>query len=242
MKFTVEFHNNALVRKGRPAFASHTLKQLPTAQGEDRRHIIHGATISDLLVELFNRTLQEQGINALQALIDRLLAHIKSCVRIQMPASFKKKIEKVITYAFGKLSNLVVGSSTANQGIEKARKSISTIRKELDNYCAADVMSFANIKAEALRLIQAKLNTTSGTGEVAGYRVWILQLLKQSVEKANDTVEIIKILADFEFSCTLDIVHDGTTKQQNIWGITTANRLQQAIRDGDNATILTILV
>jgi hypothetical protein len=245
MSFKVTLTDNQLSRTGRPAFLKSTNENIIVQQGEDRRHILHGATqITDVLIDLFNRIIRKQGISALAQLIDGFLSGFRQrgiSFKIAKTASLVKKVEKVIIIAFSKEQNLVAGSAVQNQGIEKARETIHSIWSKLTDYCAAGSRNLAETKTKALSLIVKSLSS-SGDGEIAKYRVWILKLLEESVKNISKATGLFKLLSDFEFSCTLDIVHNGTTKEQNIWGLQMAGRLHRAILLEDEETIYEVLL
>ena len=228
-KFAVEFKDNKLVRRNRPPFISSTTKTLKVKKGEDRRHILHGATqITDVIINALNLVLSNYSKQKCEAIVDEGLNNFKTqgiSYRMPKTASLIKKVEKLIAIAFSKQKNLVVGSATANQGIEKARSSIASIRNKLDEYCI-NLRSFNDIKDNTLELINSVLR--GGSGEIAKYRLRILNLLYNTVDQTIDVIGINSALYDFQFSCTLDIVHENTTKAQNIWGLTMANKLQRA--------------
>lgn len=246
-KFQVIRQDGKMVRKNRPSFISSTTKKMKVKKGEeDRRHILHGATqISDKLIDLFNHVEENEGNDAANKLADKSLVKLRKKARFNKlgeNATLEKKVEKIITLCFSRRDNLVVGSKSANQGIEKARGSIKSLRKELDEYCAKDLRGFESTKTEAKKIAEAKLKTTSN-GDVARYRLAIMQELNKSIENASNEKELNDILYDFEFSCTLDIVHESSTKEQNIWGITMANKLHRAsVCKYDPQGILDILI
>ena len=230
-KFQVSFVNNTLSRRGRPAFISSTTRTLTVTAGEDRRHILHGATqITDVFILALNWVIARDELKECEQLVDRLLTRCRNKnIPFMLPnnAVFVKKVEKLVTIAFSRQENLIVGSAIANQGIEKARASIAVIRNKLDKYCCIGVRTFAEILNKTITLIDNA--SAGGPGEISQYRSRIMRLLARSITKASDTVSLGRILRDFEFSCTLDIVHDNSTKKQNIWGINMANKVQEAI-------------
>jgi len=247
MPLKILFENKKLVRKGRPAFSASTNRNIPVIKGlEDRRHILHGATqITDVLIGSFNRVIKKKGIVGLKKVINGLQRRLKAegyKIATTAKSPLEAKLEEIITIAFGKEENLVAGLAVQNQGIEKARKTINVIRAKLDDYCAGeDIRNLAEIRSKVVELINTSLDNNR-SGRVAMYRTWILKVLKEAIEKAKDEVEIIRTLDAFEFSCTLDIVHDKTTKEQNIWGLIMANRLHQAISNCDEESIYDVLL
>jgi hypothetical protein len=243
MSFKVTLTNNQLTRTGRPDFISSTTKAIAVNHGEDRRHVFHGATqISDVLIESFNRIIRVYGITKLEEIIDRALQYFRSCgIKFKAAKDLVAKVTKVITIAFSSKKNLVVGSAIQNQGIEKARESICTIREKLGHYCLQDLRTFRQMQAETMKLIGNSI-ASSGKGDISQYRKQILELLQEAVTEALDILALVNILHEFEFSCTLDIMHDGTSKEQNIWGMTMANRLYRAIENKDENSIHQVLL
>ncbi len=240
MSFVVSTENNLLTRKGRPAFLPSTNKSLPVQKGQDRRHILHGAVqITDVLIKTFNWVISKHGIATCMNIINEYLISYKTDMRFRMPTSDKEKIRLLITIAFSNPRNLVVGSSTHNQGIEKARSSIVAIKSKLNEYCI-ELRSFEEIKTEAINLINNVLK--GGNGAIARHRLWILNILKSTLTASLNVLDLNYALHDFEFSCTLDICHDGTTKDQNIWGLQMANNLQKAINNEDAEGVFKILL
>lgn len=239
-KVTLDRNRKQVSRSGRPVF-TFSAKNIAVRKGEDRRHILHGATqISDVLIIVFNRILAKVGPQGLENTLDTYL-HLLCGIKFQAVVGLEQKAAKVITIAFSRRENLVVGGAIENQGIEKARESIHTIKVKLDRYCIDDLRSFEKIKSTALSLIKDSLKNKAN-GKVARYRVWILELLEQAVEGVSNICTLVEIFSNFEFSCTLDIVHNGTTKEQNIWGLTMANKLHQAIGDHDDKAICKVLL
>lgn len=232
--------------KGRPSFPSKVYRDLPALKGlEDRRHILHGATqIRDVLLDSFNRTLKKEGIKFFKEYISELYYDLRLdnfIIEKEISLDLSDKIQSIITAAFSKEENLVAGFAVHNRGIEKARECIHSIRNKLDYFCAQDVFGFEEIKKKTIELIDESLSHHS-EGKISLYKTWILLVLSDSIHLSEDEVEIIRILKDFEFSCTLDIVHDKTTKEQNIWGLRKANKLQRAIQNEDEEEIRNILL
>jgi hypothetical protein len=126
-----------------------------------------------VLIDAFNYEIESKGLDYLEKLNDNLLKNNKqegneaNSVNLHQP--LVEKVKKLITIAFSNKQNLVAGPSIANQGIEKARKSIQTIIKRLDEYCLYEFRSFDQVRARALRLLEASLRTRS-EGKVVQYR------------------------------------------------------------------------
>jgi hypothetical protein len=241
MSSLVSIVNGLLISKGRPAFLSSTNKALPVQKGQDRRHILHGAVqITDVLIKAFNWIISKHGFITCMNIVDQYLILYKTTgMRFNIPASEKDRIRKLITIAFGNPRNLVVGSSVCNQGIEKARSSIVGINCKLNEYCI-ELRSFQEIKSRATQLINNVLK--GGSGAISKHRLWILNILKNTVKASMNVLALNYALQDFKFSCTLDVCHDGTTKIQNIWGLNMANNLQKTIVDKDTNGIFKILL
>ena len=241
-KFIVSIDNDLLIRKGRPDFLNSTNKALPVQKGqEDRRHILHGAVqITDVLIQTLNWIISKHGLAACMNIVNKYLTLYKANgMRFSMPVSDKDKIRKLITIAFGNTRNLVVGSAVCNQGIEKARSSIVAIKSKLNEYCI-ELRSFEDIKTKATLLINNVLKDDNGA--ISKHRLWILGILKNTVEASLNVLDLNYALHEFEFSCTLDICHDGITKEKNIWGLKMANNLQKAINNEDVERIFKILL
>lgn len=151
------------------------------------------------------------------------------------------KIKELITIAFGKETNLIAGFAVENQGVEKARQATKMIKEALNNYCAIDLRNFEEIQSTALQLIDKNLNHEKER-QVVMYKEWILGVLRDSIQMVTNEMEIISILHDFEFSCTLDILHEKTNKEQNIRGLSMANRLYKAILTHNEEDIYSILL
>lgn len=244
--FHVTMENNRLVRRGRPTFPPSIYKDIIAISGvEDRRHMLHGATqISDILIDSFNRIIEKDGIKALNDKIDMLIKDLSSKghkLRMKPGIALEDKVKKVIAAAFCRKDNLVAGLAVENRGIEKARQAINGIRESIDNYCVKYEPTDSDLKQNTLKIIDAKI-MHSTSGEVSVYKSWILSVLRESISEAKEVIDIIRILDDFQFSCTLDIEHECTTKEQNMWGLFTANKLNKAISEHDEDTIYDVLL
>lgn len=243
--FKVSIVNGELVRNGRPQFINLIVENMLVEKWQDRRHVLHGATqITDVLMGSFNRFLRRRGALKLESRLDKALRRFKRRginFNLSEEPTLLEKARKVIIIAFSNEQNLVVGSKVANQGIEKARESIHSILRGLESYYGDGARGFAEMQAKALAMIASKLRTRA-TGEISKYRKWIMNLLHEAVNNIHKTSTLFKLLADFEFSCTLDIVHDGTTREQNIWGLEMAGRLQEAVMLEDEKAIWEILL
>lgn len=241
--FRVVISKNQLSRKNRPKFINSTINTLKVDPGQDRRHILHGATqITDVIILALNWVIDRYNQDKCIKIVDELLTRFKQrgiSYQLDNDAPLTKKVEKLISIAFSSCRNLVVGSYICNQGIEKARTSIIGIRDKLNKYCV-ELREFGAIKARAIQLIEDVLK--GGDGEIAKYRLWILKVLKESIAAVQDVLALNYILHDFEFSCTLDIAHTSTTKTQNIWGLEMANRLQRAIENKNTDEVFVVLV
>lgn len=244
--FHVTMEDNKLVRQGRPAFPPSIYKDIIAISGvEDRRHMLHGATqISDILIDSFNRIIEKDGVKALNDKIDMLIKDLSSKghkLRMKPGIALEDKAKKVIAAAFCRKENLVAGLAVENRGIEKARQAIQGIRESIDNYCIKYEPTYSDLRQNTLKIIDAKI-MHSTSGEVSVYKSWILSVLRESINDAKEVIDIIRILDDFQFSCTLDIEHECTTKEQNMWGLFTANKLNKAISEHDEDTIYDILL
>lgn len=242
-KFSVRIENGVLVRKGRPAFLSSTNKNLPVGKGQDRRHILHGAVqITDVLIKTFNWIISKKGLDSCMYIIDKYLTRYREHKIIrQIPKTNEAKIQKIIQIAFGRPCNLVVGASKHNQAIEKARSSIVSIKNKIASYLFDKTKVFAEIRGSVLDIIRAS-SYSSSNGKIAKRRVKILRLLYEAVSFTTNITDLRDMIEDFEFSCTLDICHDGTTKAQNIWGLEMSAKLQNAIENKDSKGIFKILL
>lgn len=161
-------NNNQLVRTGRPKFSETTTNKLPVQKGQDRRHILHGATqIIDVLIDSFNRILAAKGRPGLEEVLTRLIKSLN--LRI-IQNRLEDKVKQLITKAFVSIRNLVVGSSIANQGIEKVRMSVGKILSELETYCSGDIFSFEKIRVKTLELITEKILNSKGDEFSAYYK------------------------------------------------------------------------
>ncbi|HEX9828561.1 MAG TPA: hypothetical protein VGA80_18340 [Flavobacteriaceae bacterium] len=244
MTFKVSLKKNTLKRKGRPKFLS-SITNISVSKSQDRRHILHGTIhIINILINSFNRVLNNIGIDNFMALIDGVLTDFRQRninFLISKNASLEEKVKKVITIAFSKRENLTIGSSVHNQGIEKARITIESIKKEIDKYCGSQIRDFLEIKTKIILLLMNKTKNKSN-GKVANYRIEILNILKKSIADATTILELIELLNNFEFSCTLDIINENTTKEQNIWGLNSINKLIIAVNTYNEQGIYQVLL
>lgn len=245
MPISVTLEKNKLVCKGRPAFPKKTNTNIPVITGlEDRRHMLHGATqITKTLTDSFNRILDKEQDKGLIRVVNSIRDNLKSkgCRLVAESSSLEDKIKELITIAFGKESNLIAGLAVENQGIEKARQTIKMIKEDINKYCAADLRGLEDIRSTILQLINENLNNEKER-RVVMYKEWILCILKESISMAPNEMELVNILNDFEFSCTLDILHEKTSKEQNIRGLSMANRLYNAILAHNEEEIYSILL
>lgn len=244
--FEVLFENNRLIRRGRPTFPSTVYKNIKAKSGlEDRRHILHGATqITDVLIDSFNRVLASDGIEVLHHILDNirnLLVSKGKEIKTHDDSKIEEKAKEIITIAFGREENLVAGLAVQNRGIERARQFIKGLRDKLNYYCAQSIRSVDEMKNHIIELIKTNISHSTD-GEISLYKNWILKVLKKSLKNIEDEIDLLRLLNDFEFSCTLDIEHENTTKTQNIWGLTMANKLHRAIQDHNEEAIFHILL
>jgi hypothetical protein len=212
VKKTIDKQNrNQALELARPSFLDRTLKNIPVSASQDRRHKLHFSdAIRKNLEQFCDVVCKQEGEVKLSKRLDDMLNDLEISKYDSSKMTTHEKKKRVLAIMNSHEGNLIAGDKIYNQAIEKTR---SYLNKFLTDSKVIDSI-------ESLRQNYNKMLAEIGTGtERKNVTHYHLKLLGSLIDNAKNYTEGRNWIVDFKNSTTLDIVHDKTTKEDNISGL-----------------------
>lgn len=209
----------------RPLFSQKTRDRIVVTSKQDRRHLIHFKEgICSPLKELISAIKKNQSPEkkSLSTRLDEMLKDLGDKPSHFSSLTDDNKIERVLSLMNSHEGNLVAGDKIHNQAIEKTRSYLDNF---LNNDKSIETLNpLSSLKKSYAEMFDNVRMDTDRTKVTHGH----LGLLQKLINNETDYQSAYKWIVDFKNSTTIDIAHDKTTKQHNMYALESYNSIARA--------------